>query len=183
MEDGLIMVDINMEFRTRKMVMATDLNGSGTLFGGKALSWIDEESAIFATCQLGYNNIVTKAISTIDFKAPAKLGDIVEIGCSLVKFGRTSITVACTIRNMSTKQEILCVNEIVFVAIKDGKAYRHGAKTKEEIEREKEALRIADENFYKNLVKVAERAAYEKQKAKVENNPFQCHRHRYHNCQ
>ena len=50
-------------FRSRKMVMPGDLNGAGTLFGGRALSWVDEESAIFCVCQLGTHRVVTKVYS------------------------------------------------------------------------------------------------------------------------
>lgn len=119
-----------MEFRTRKIVKSGDLNGGGTLFGGQALAWIDEESAIFAICQLGLSgNIVTKAMSKIDFKAPAKLGDIVELGCAVVRFGNTSITVKCSMRNKSTQQEIITVDEITFVHVNDlGIPVPHGIK-------------------------------------------------------
>ena len=34
------------------MVMPADLNGAGTLFGGRCLAWVDEEAAIYATFQL-----------------------------------------------------------------------------------------------------------------------------------
>lgn len=33
-----------MRFHTRKWVKPEDLNANGTLFGGKLLAWIDEES-------------------------------------------------------------------------------------------------------------------------------------------
>ena len=116
-----------MDFRSRKMIMSQDLNGAGTLFGGRAMEWIDEESAIFAICKIGSPRVVTKYISKIDFKAPAHMGDIIEIGTSMVKIGTTSVTVRCTIRNKTTKQEIVIVDEIVFVRIdENGKAVPHG---------------------------------------------------------
>lgn len=116
-----------MEYRTRKMIMPANLNGANHLFGGQALAWIDEEAAVFAACQLRTSNLVTKFISSIDFKAPALTGDIVEIGCKLVKFGRTSITVSCTIRNKTTKDEIVTVDSIVFVALdENGRPREHG---------------------------------------------------------
>lgn len=116
-----------MIFRNRKMVKSADLNGAGNLFGGQALAWIDEEAAIYAMCQLDTQNLVTKAMSTIDFKAPAHLGDILEIGCEAVKFGRTSITVKCTLRNKTTRQDIITVDEIVFVNLNsEGVPYPHG---------------------------------------------------------
>jgi len=116
-----------MEYRTRKMVMDKDLNPAGTLFGGRALEWIDEEAAIFAYCQLKYpGHLVTKAMSAIDFKAPARRGEIVEIGTETVKVGTTSITIAISLRNKRTQQEIVRVDGIVFVNLgEDGKPKPH----------------------------------------------------------
>lgn len=114
-----------MIYRTRKIIKSADLNGAGSLFGGQALAWIDEEAAIFAMCQLNYNNLVTAAMSSINFRAPANLGDIIEIGCDVVKFGRTSITVSCTMRNKTTQKDIVTVDEIVFVAMENGKPKVH----------------------------------------------------------
>jgi hypothetical protein len=47
-----------MIFRSRKLIMPSHLNAAGTLFGGQALSWVDEESYIFATCQLSLGDQV-----------------------------------------------------------------------------------------------------------------------------
>lgn len=114
--------------RNRHLVKSEDLNGAKTLFGGRALAWIDEESAIYALCQLNYAGvIVTKAMSKINFIAPARLGDIVELGCEIVRFGNTSVTVKCTMRNKTTQQEIITVDEIVFVCVdSEGKPTPHG---------------------------------------------------------
>jgi len=118
-------------FRTRKMVMPANLNGAGTLFGGKALEWVDEESAIYASCQMGVRHLVTAYMSAITFESPAYDGDIIEIGSKVVKFGKTSITVKCVIRNKTTKRNICIVDEIVFVALdENGKPTPHG-KNKE----------------------------------------------------
>lgn len=98
------------------MVMSKDLNAAGSLFGGRALEWIDEEAAIFAYCQLEYpTHLVTKLMSEIDFMAPAYKGDIVEIGMETKKIGTTSIVVSCALRNKRTQQKIVKVDKIVFV--------------------------------------------------------------------
>lgn len=116
-----------MEFRTRKVVTPRDLNPHGTLFGGRALEWIDEESFIFASCQLGSTNLVTKLMSTVNFVSSARVGDIVEIGCAALRFGTTSITVTCQVRLMSTGALITEVGEIVFVNVdEDGHPVPHG---------------------------------------------------------
>lgn len=104
-----------------EIVKSADLNGAGHygaahLFGGRALAWTDEEATISAMCQLGINNLVTAAMSSINSRAPAHLGDIIEIDCDIAKFGNTSITVTCTMRNKTTKQDISTADQIVFIA-------------------------------------------------------------------
>jgi acyl-CoA thioesterase YciA len=116
-----------MKYRTRKLIKPSDLNARGTLFGGQVLKWVDEEAAIFCVCQLGTAKIVTKLISDINFVQTAKQGDIIEIGCELVKFGTTSITISCDVRNKTTKQSILKIDKIVFVVVdENGKPIPHG---------------------------------------------------------
>lgn len=115
-----------MRFFSRKLIKPQDLNAHGTLFGGTVLSWIDEEAAIFVTCQLGKGNLVTKYMTEINFVSSASLGDIIEIGMETIKFGRTSITVRCEVRNKFSKQTIIKIDNIVFVHLgEDGKPAPH----------------------------------------------------------
>ena len=106
-----------MNYRTRKLIKPGDLNARGTLFGGQLLKWIDEEAAIFAICQLNNSNVVTKFISEIDFVRTAKVGDVIEIGMEVVKFGTTSITIKCDVRNKNTKESIITIEKIIFVLL------------------------------------------------------------------
>jgi acyl-CoA hydrolase len=118
-----------MIFRTRKLIKPEDLNPRGTLFGGELLRWIDEEAAIFCMCQLDNKNIVTKVMSEVDFIATAKLGDVIEIGCELISFGTSSITISCAVRNKDTQRLITKIDKIVFVAVdENGKPTPHGKK-------------------------------------------------------
>ena len=80
-----------MRFHTRKWVKPEDLNANGTLFGGKVLSWIDEEAVLYTIIQLENKKIVTKYMSEINFMSTAVEGDIIEIGIDVIKFGVTSI--------------------------------------------------------------------------------------------
>jgi len=115
-----------MRFFSRKLIKPTDLNAHGTLFGGSVLAWVDEEAAIYVICQLGKGNIVTKFMSEINFVSSAKLGDIIEIGMETVKFGRSSITVRCVVRQKFSKETIISIDKIVFVHMdKDGKPTPH----------------------------------------------------------
>jgi len=116
-----------MIFRTRKMVMPADLNGAGTLFGGRCLAWVDEEAAIYAVCQLDTHRIVTAGMSAINFTSPAFQNNIVEIGCEVVKFGRTSLTIKVVVRNKDTKKDILVVEQMTFVSVdENGRPTPHG---------------------------------------------------------
>lgn len=106
-----------MIYRTRKIVKYSDLNPRGTLFGGTLLSWIDEEAAIFAMCQIGDKMVVTKAMSQIDFRSSPRIGDVIEIGTMLVRVGNTSIIIKCNVRNKDTKEDVITIDEIVFVRV------------------------------------------------------------------
>src|SRR5690606_9993571 len=96
-----------MNFHTRKLIKPEDLNPNGTLFGGRMLSWIDEDAEIYAIVQLGNPHVVTKYISEINFVSSAKQGDIIEMGITATHFGTTSITMRCEVRNKITRKTIL----------------------------------------------------------------------------
>ena len=116
-----------MNYYTRRFVKPVDLNAANRLFGGQLLSWIDEEAAIFAACQMKRDHIVTKYMSEINFLKSSQTGDVIEFGLGLVDTGRTSLTVKCHVRNKNTHDLIITVERIVFVAIdSEGKPTEHG---------------------------------------------------------
>lgn len=115
-----------MKYFTRRFVRPNDLNVSDRLFGGQLLSWIDEEAAIYASCQMKHDRVVTKYMSEIDFKTSAQLGDILEFGLAVVDVGRTSITTRCEVRNKKTQVVVITIERIVFVAMsEEGKPTPH----------------------------------------------------------
>ncbi|UAB80531.1 acyl-CoA thioesterase [Marixanthomonas sp. SCSIO 43207] len=121
-----------MNFHTRKWIKPEDLNPNGTLFGGRLLQWIDEESALYAIIQLENPKTVTKYMSEINFRSSAKQGDIIEIGLEATKFGTSSLTLACEVRNKMTREVIITIDTIIMVSLdKNGKPTPHG-KTKVE---------------------------------------------------
>lgn len=117
-----------MQFYSRKWIMPEDLNPNGSLFGGRLLSWIDAEAAIFAMCQLGQDrHLVTKFISEINFVSSAKQGEVVEMGVAVVSAGTTSITLHAVVRNLMTKATIIEIENIVFVNLDaSGQPAAHG---------------------------------------------------------
>lgn len=116
-----------MNFHTRKWIKPEDLNPNGTLFGGSLLKWIDEEAAIYAVIQLANSRVVTKYMSSINFVSSARQGDIIELGITATRFGKTSLTLHCVVRNKITHKNILTIDEIVFVNMgDDGRPAPHG---------------------------------------------------------
>lgn len=111
----------------RKWVKPEDLNQHDALFGGRLLQWDDEEAAIVAVTQLGTTDVVTRHMSAIDFVARAARGDLLEFEYRVAAFGRTSVTLSCSVENAVTGQEILRLDSIVFVAVDDaGHPAAHG---------------------------------------------------------
>ena len=124
-----------MKFHTRKWVKPEDLNPNSTLFGGRLLAWIDEEAALYSIIQLENPHVVTKFMSEINFQSSAKKGDIVEIGLEVKKFGKTSLTLRCEVRNKMTRSSIITIENIVMVNLdEEGNPKAHGKTEVEYVE-------------------------------------------------
>ncbi|MGJ8666062.1 MAG: acyl-CoA thioesterase [Patiriisocius sp.] len=116
-----------MNFHTRKWIKPEDLNPNGTLFGGRLLEWIDEEAALYSIIQLENPRTVTKYMSEINFRSSAKKGDIIEIGLEPTKYGNSSLTLACEVRNKMTREVIITIDTIIMVSLgENGKPKAHG---------------------------------------------------------
>ncbi|MGR6330327.1 acyl-CoA thioesterase [Sphingomonas sp. XXL09] len=74
------------------MVFPGDANHHGTLFGGIALAHMDKV-AFLAASRHGRATFVTASSEKIDFAAPARVGDMVEVTGRVVRVGRTSLDV------------------------------------------------------------------------------------------
>jgi acyl-CoA thioesterase YciA len=80
------------------VMMPRDLNPQGTIFGGVILSHIDmaaHTGSKHFVIQAGgaVPVLVTVAVNRVEFKNPVLVGDIIRCLVSLVRMGRTSITV------------------------------------------------------------------------------------------
>ncbi|MCL9809512.1 acyl-CoA thioesterase [Flavobacterium luminosum] len=132
-----------MRFHTRKWVKPEDLNANHSLFGGRLLAWIDEEAALYSIVQLENTRVVTKHMSEINFISSAKQGDIIEIGIEVVKFGSSSLTLRCEVRNMMTRETIITIDSITMVNLdKEGKPLPHG---KTEVEYVRNRIKTAED--------------------------------------
>jgi acyl-CoA hydrolase len=74
------------------VVFPGDTNHHGTLFGGVGLAYMDKV-AFIAASRHAQVDFVTASCERIDFKAPANLGDIVELNGRVIRVGRRSLSV------------------------------------------------------------------------------------------
>ncbi len=106
------------------IMMPKDTNRHGTIFGGVLLSNIDLAGAIAATRELQLRrgnpraSFVTVAINRVEFKKPVHVGDVVRFETSIVRIGRTSITVHIdVIAERGVETIHVTEAEAVFVAV------------------------------------------------------------------
>jgi acyl-CoA thioesterase YciA len=105
------------------VMMPADLNPQGTIFGGVILSHIDmagHTGARHFVIAAGGSVpvLVTVALNRVEFKHPVLVGDIVRCLVSVVKFGRTSITVKVSVEAERGAETIPVTEaEVVYVGI------------------------------------------------------------------
>jgi acyl-CoA thioesterase YciA len=76
----------------RVVPMPADVNASGDVFGGWVMAQVDIAGAIPAW-RRARGRIATVAVNSFLFKEPISVGDLVSFYATVVKTGRTSITV------------------------------------------------------------------------------------------
>ena len=74
------------------VMMPKDTNAHGTIFGGVILSHIDLASGVEAF-KVAPHLYVTKAMHEVEFHEPVYTGDLVSFFPSVVRVGRTSVTI------------------------------------------------------------------------------------------
>jgi len=79
------------EVRLARMVFPDQTNHMGTLFGGQALSMMDE-ACFVAASRLARKTCVTVQVDRIDFTVPVHAGELVEVAARVASIGRTSLT-------------------------------------------------------------------------------------------
>jgi acyl-CoA hydrolase len=77
--------------RVARTVFPDQTNHLGTLFGGQALSMMDE-ACFVATSRFAHKTCVTVQVDRIDFSVPVRAGELVEVVARVVAVGRTSLT-------------------------------------------------------------------------------------------
>src|ERR1700704_6346865 len=76
----------------RTLAMPADTNANGDIFGGWLLGQMDLGGGVFAS-KIAKSPTVTVAIQAMNFRKAVYVGDLVSVYGTLVRVGRTSITV------------------------------------------------------------------------------------------
>jgi acyl-CoA thioesterase YciA len=105
------------------VMLPRDTNPQGTIFGGVILSYIDQAGAVGArrvvVCAGGKPPmLVTVAVNRVEFKKPILVGDVVRFVTTLLKIGRTSITMHVLVEVERGTEVIQATEaEVVYVGI------------------------------------------------------------------
>jgi acyl-CoA thioesterase YciA len=105
----------------RTLAMPADTNQNGDIFGGWLLSQMDIAGGIFAS-KIAKVRTVTVAIDAMNFRKPVFVGDLVSVHATLVRVGKTSITVhleAWVVRRKEVHSILVTDGNFTYVAIDD----------------------------------------------------------------
>ena len=106
---------------TRTLAMPADTNANGDIFGGWLLGQMDLGGGVFAS-KIAKSRTVTVAIEAMNFRKPVFVGDLVSVHSTLVRAGRTSITVhleAWVLRRKEMQSILVTDGNFTYVAIDD----------------------------------------------------------------
>jgi acyl-CoA thioesterase YciA len=109
------------ELCIRTLAMPADTNGNGDIFGGWLLSQMDVAGGVFAA-KITRSRNVTVAIDAMNFRKPVYVGDLVTVYGTLVRIGRTSVTVhleAWVTRRKETQAILVTDGNFTYVSIDD----------------------------------------------------------------
>ncbi len=103
------------------LAMPADTNVYGDIFGGWLVSQMDLAGGLLAK-HTSRGRAVTIAIESMEFRHPVHVGDVVSCYVTLIKRGKTSMTVAIEVwSNPHEPQKMLKVTKgtFIYVAIDD----------------------------------------------------------------
>jgi acyl-CoA thioesterase YciA len=101
------------------LAMPADTNQNGDIFGGWLLSQMDIAGGVF-TSKITKSRNVTVAIEAMNFRKAVYVGDLVCVHGTLVRIGRTSISVhleAWVVRRKETQPILVTDGNFTYVSI------------------------------------------------------------------
>ena len=105
----------------RTLAMPADTNANGDIFGGWLLSQMDVGGGVFAS-KIAHSRTVTVAIDAMNFRKAVYVGDLVSVYATLVRVGRTSLTVhleAWALRRRDLQPILVTDGNFTYVSIDD----------------------------------------------------------------
>lgn len=100
------------------IIMPQHINGSGRLFGGQLMEWIDVVAAVVARRHSNCE-VTTACVDNLTFRSPAHLNDTVVIKGKITWVGNTSMEVRCDtfIEHLNGEHEIINTAFLILVAL------------------------------------------------------------------
>ena len=81
------------ELVLRVMPMPADSNANGDIFGGWIMAQVDIAGSVLPA-RISRGRVATVAVNEFIFKQPVSIGDLLSFYATVVRIGRTSITVS-----------------------------------------------------------------------------------------
>ncbi|XEC92557.1 acyl-CoA thioesterase [Paenibacillus tarimensis] len=110
-----------------QLIFPSDTNYHGTMFGGKVMEYIDKIAAI-ASMRHARKPVVTASSDSLDFLAPIRLGEVIELEAFVTWTNNSSMEVVVNVQseNLLTAERRLTVTAyLTFVALdENGKPTR-----------------------------------------------------------
>ena len=110
----------------KALMMPRDTNAHGTIFGGVILSYMDQAGAIgarYALLAAGAREkpLVSVAIDRVEFLKPIYVGEVVSFITSVMRTGKTSITVQIVVNADREGESVeMTRGTITYVTVKLG---------------------------------------------------------------
>ncbi len=103
-----------------QIVLYSNANGAGRLFGGQLMSWMDIVGAVAARRHSGHE-VLTASVDSMSFLTPAQVNDTIVIEANLTKVGTTSMhtNIIAYVERLNQGREVICSSTFVYVAMDD----------------------------------------------------------------
>lgn len=103
------------------LVLPPDTNVHGTIFGGRVMAYIDKIASITAMrhCRRA---VVTASSDSLDFLAPIKVGEAIQLEAFVTWTHQTSMEIFCRIQSenlLTGEQRLTATSYLTFVALDD----------------------------------------------------------------
>lgn len=107
-----------------ELVLPSDANPLGTIFGGRVMQWIDIAAGI-AAGRHTRRPCVTARMDALEFHSPIRVGSVVVLEARVVAAFKTSLEIGVTVHSeeQRTGDRKLCTSAfLTFVALDDDRA-------------------------------------------------------------